>query len=130
MADTHSKVNLEDVKDQAPDFGMEAMGSARFARQQLGAQDIGLSVYDMNPGQRVGFGHRHSESEEVYVVVRGSGRFRADDEIFDIGLDDVVYCPPTSMREWESGPDGLRLIAFGGHKDGEDSEMQPGWWTD
>lgn len=125
----YTKLNLNDVKDLAPDFGMESMGQARFARQALGATRIGLSDYRMNPGRRVGFGHRHGESEEMYVVVSGSGRFRVDDDVFDVGPRDVVYCPPQATREWEAGPDGMELLAFGAHAD-EDTEMQQGWWTD
>jgi quercetin dioxygenase-like cupin family protein len=127
---TYTKVNLADVKDLAPDFGMAEMGEARFARSALGAQRIGLAQYRMNPGRRVGFGHHHDQSEEMYVVLRGSGRFRVDDELFDVTALDVVYCSPDAMREWEAGPDGIELLAFGAHADGGDAKMQPGWWTD
>ena len=33
------------------------------------------------------------------------------------------------MRAWEAGPDGLELIAFGGHVEG-DGEIDQGWWSD
>jgi quercetin dioxygenase-like cupin family protein len=108
---------------------MGDMGEARFVRDDLGAERIGLSHYRMNPGRRVGFGHRHGESEEVYVVLSGSGRFKVEDDVFPVTTKDVVYVPPASMREWEAGPDGLELLAFGGHAE-SDTEMQPGWWTD
>ena len=130
MASTHTLVHLDDVKDLAPDFGLQAMGSARFPREQLGAERIGLGAYDMNPDQRVGFGHRHAESEEVYVVLDGSGRFKVEDEVFDVRNGDIVYVRPDAMREWQAGPGGMRLLAFGGHRDGEESHMEPGWWTD
>ena len=124
------KLNLEDVTDLAPQFGMGEMGEARFARAALGAQRIGMAMYRMHPGRRVGFGHRHRESEEIYVVLAGSGRFRVDDEILNVAPRDVVYCPPQGMREWEAGPDGLELLAFGAHAENESPEMEPGWWTD
>lgn len=126
---TYRKINLSEVKDLAPDFGMGEMGSARFARESLGAERIGLTHYAMNPGQRVGFGHRHHASEEIYLVVSGRGRFKLEDDVIDVGERDVVYCPPGTMREWEAGPDGLELIAFGGHAD-NDAEMERGWWTE
>lgn len=126
---TYTKVNLAEVKDSAPDFGMSDMGQARFARRALGAENIGLTQYRMNSGHRVGFGHRHGQLEEVYLVVAGSGRFKVDDEIFPVPAQDVVYVPPGAMREWEAGDDGLEVIAFGQHRD-EDTEMKPGWWTD
>lgn len=127
--DTHTKLNIADAKDLAPDFGMAAMGQARFMRGALGAERIGLAHYTMNPGRRLGFGHRHGEAEEVYVVIAGSGKFRVEDEVFPVSAKDVVYCRPSAMREWEAGPDGMELMAFGGHAE-NDAEMQPGWWTD
>lgn len=125
----HTKINFDNAKDLAPEFDMQAMGEARFVRDALGAERIGLSQYRMNPGQRVGFGHRHGESEEIYVVIEGSGRFKVEDEVFPVAARDVVYCRPDAMREWEAGPDGLEMLAFGGHAE-NDAEMQPGWWTD
>ena len=125
----HSVKNLDAAKDLAPEFGMGEIGEARFLRDALGAERIGLSQYRMNPGRRVGFGHRHGQSEEVYVVLAGSGRFKVDDEITDVAVKDVVFCPPEAMREWEAGSEGLELLAFGGHAD-DDTEMELGWWTD
>jgi mannose-6-phosphate isomerase-like protein (cupin superfamily) len=126
---TYTKINFAQVKDLAPDFGMADMGEARFARQAVGSERIGLTRYQMNPGRRVGFGHRHDTQEEVYVVLSGSGRFRVDDDIFPVQPRDIVFCPPGTMREWEAGDDGLELLAFGEHRE-DDAEMKPGWWTD
>jgi quercetin dioxygenase-like cupin family protein len=127
---TYKKLNFAEVKDLAPDYGMGEVCEARFARGALGAERIGLTSYHMKPGRRVGFGHSHPESEEAYVVVSGSGRFRVQDEVFDVGPRDVVYCPVDTMREWEAGPDGMELLAFGAHKEGESTEMKRDFWTD
>lgn len=129
MTTSHATINLGDAKDVAPDYGMGEFGEARFVRSALGAQHIGLAHYRVNPGQRAGFGHRHRESEEMYVVLSGSGRFKVEDDVFPVAAKDVVYCPPAAMRAWEAGPDGLEMLAFGGHAENE-SEMQAGWWTD
>lgn len=58
MTTPHAISNLENAKDLAPEYGMQEMGEARFLRQELGAERIGISHYRMNPGCRVGFGHR------------------------------------------------------------------------
>jgi quercetin dioxygenase-like cupin family protein len=125
---TYTKLNFSEVKDLAPDYGMSEMGEARFARGVLGAEHIGVTKYRMNPGRRVGFGHRHSESEEAYVVLSGTGRFRVQDDVFDVGPQDIVYCPVDTMREWEAGPDGMELLAFGAHNEGENTEMDREFW--
>ncbi len=125
----YTKINLSEVKDLAPEFGMSETGEARFARQQLGAQNIGLTYYKVNGGNRLGFGHTHREVEEAYVVLSGAGRFKVQDDVFDVGPRDVVYVAPGAVREWEAGEDGMEMLAFGGHVEG-DAEMTPGWWTD
>lgn len=129
MSTHYATINLDAAEDIAPKYGMAEMGQARFLRKDLGAEAIGMANYKLNPGQRIGFGHRHAECEEVYVVLAGAGRFKIEDEIVDVGPRDVVYCPPSSMRAWEAGPDGLELLAFGAHAEG-DGEMEQGWWTD
>lgn len=130
MTTKHATTNLDTAENVAPKYGMGDIGEARFVRKDLGAERIGLAEYRMNPDQRIGFGHSHGESEEMYVVLAGSGRFKLDDEIVEVAAKDVVYCPPAVMREWESGPEGLHLLAFGAHTEGEDNEMKQGWWSD
>jgi mannose-6-phosphate isomerase-like protein (cupin superfamily) len=125
----YTKINISEVTDMAPQFGREEVGEARFARQQLGAERIGLTYYKMNAGKRVGFGHTHAEDEETYVLLSGSGRFKVGDDIFDVAPRDVIYVAPKTVREWEAGEDGMEILAFGGHTDG-DAEMKQGWWTD
>ncbi len=130
MTTQHATTNLDTAENVAPKHGMGDIGEARFVRKDLGAKRIGLAEYRMNPDQRIGFGHSHGESEEMYVVLAGSGRFKLEDEIIDVASKDVVYCPPSVMRQWESGPDGMHLLAFGAHTEGESSELKQGWWSD
>ena len=127
---TYKKLNFSDVKDLAPEYGMGDVCEARFARGALGAESIGVTRYRMKPGRRVGFGHSHPQSEETYVVLSGSGRFRVTDDVFDVGPLDIVYCPADTMREWEGGPDGMELLAFGTHTEGEDTAMKQDFWVD
>ena len=123
MSYTH--VNIESVEDQAPKFGLESQ-SARFVRKELGAEAIGMAHYHVEPNRSFDFGHRHKTMEEMYVVLSGSGRFRIDDDVIEVKALDVVYVEPQSWRVWASGPDGLEMLAFGSHAEGDDeSEMDP-----
>ncbi len=82
MAD-YTRVNLRsDVKDMAPEYGMEGIES-RFARQNLDLENSGLSLFRLDPGYRAPFGHTHSEQEEIYVIVAGSARVAVGDEIVE-----------------------------------------------
>ena len=108
---------------------MGEIGEARYLREDVGAEGIGLTYYRMNPGRRTGFGHRHREAEEMYVVLSGAGRVKVDDEVIALRVHDVVRVAPASVREFEAGPDGLELLATGTHVDG-DGEMLQEWWTE
>ena len=125
----YTKVNIAEVEDLAPKFGMDQVGEARFARGVLGAEQIGLSYYKLKPDQRLGFGHRHESDEEVYLVLSGSGRFKVDDEVFGVGPRDLVFVPPSSMRGCECDADGMEMIAFGGHTEGATTDMDQEFWA-
>jgi len=129
----HTIVNLNDVEDMGPKFGYAPNLQARFAGSVLGLEKSGLSFQRLAPNFRMPFGHKHKQQEEVYVVVRGGGRLKLDDEIVDVKELDVVRVPGEVMRAFEAGPDGIEVLAFGAPNTGppqEDAEMQPGWWTE
>jgi mannose-6-phosphate isomerase-like protein (cupin superfamily) len=119
--------NLRTVEDSAPKFGFSELQEARFAREALDAESTGLSYHRIRPGKRQGFGHRHVNAEEVYVVLSGSGRVRLGDEIRDIGVLDAIRVAPDVARAFEGGPEGLEILAFGPHHGG-DGEILPEFW--
>src|ERR1700733_7282247 len=80
----YTHLNLEDIEDMAPRFGLGEMGEARFANRALGTSGTGVSHQRLRPGVRQTFGHRHQHAEEVMVVLGGSGRVKIDDEVRDV----------------------------------------------
>jgi mannose-6-phosphate isomerase-like protein (cupin superfamily) len=124
---THMK--LTDVKDSAPEFGMEEVQEARFAKDDLDAEKTGVSHQRLKPGQRNPFGHRHEQAEEVYVVIGGSGRMKLDDEIIEVERLDAIRVSPEVIRAFEAGDEGIEVLAVGARHDG-DGEVIPGWWSD
>lgn len=124
-------VNIADVEDSATQFGLSPSLEARFARRALGSSNLGVSRETLAPGFRVPFGHTHREQEEVYVVLRGSGRIKIDDEIVELGEGDLVRVPPGAWRCTEAGADGMQLLAVGAPiPEEDDSELEQGWWAD
>jgi mannose-6-phosphate isomerase-like protein (cupin superfamily) len=121
--------HLSDVEDSAPGFGMSDTQEARFAHGALDCEQVGFSHHRVKAGKRQAFGHKHEEAEEVYVVISGSGRVKLDDEVIDLTRLDAVRVAPQVMRQFEGGPDGLELLAFGQRRKG-DGEIVPGWWSD
>ena len=126
----YTKKSLREVENQAPKFGMPEEMDARFARTALGGKTLGLSLLKLAPNFRMPFGHKHVAQEEVYVVVRGSGRIKVDDEIVEVAEWDAIRFDEDTMRNVEAGPDGVEYLAFGAGDDARDAEMVPNWWVD
>ena len=77
--------------------------------------------------RRSPFTHRHREAEEVYVVLRGRGRVKLDDEILDVGPLDAIRVAPGTARAFEAGDDGLDLLAFGPHRGNDGVPVDDPW---
>ncbi len=129
MATPYTRKKLTEVKDSAPEFGMDDVQEARFAKKDLEAEATGVSHLRLKPGQRTPFGHKHEKAEEVYIVIGGSGRLKLDDEIIEVERLDAIRVSPEVMRNFEAGPGGIEVLAVGARHDG-DGEVVPGWWSD
>jgi mannose-6-phosphate isomerase-like protein (cupin superfamily) len=127
---THTVVNLLEVEDQAPKFGMPEGLQSRFARQDLELETLGLAHFKLAPGEGPPFGHRHPggpEADEVYVVVSGSARIKIGDDVIDLAQWDAVRVPGDEWRALKGGADGAEVLAFGGRS--AESEMDQGFWA-
>jgi mannose-6-phosphate isomerase-like protein (cupin superfamily) len=128
----------KNLKADLDDLGSNFDGSPglefRAATKALGLERSGLTYQRVPPDDRFPYGHTHKTQEEVYVVVRGSGRMKVDEEIVDLAEWDAVRVPPGSWRGYEAGPDGLELLVIGapnlGDNPRDDVEGTRGWWAD
>ncbi len=125
------KKDLDDVGskfDGAPDLEFRA------ATKALELEQSGLSYQRVPPGYRFPYGHTHAKQEEVYVVVRGSGRMKVDDEIVELEEWDAVRVPPGTWRGYEAGPEGLEILVIGAPNLGDDPrgdvDGRRDWWSD
>jgi len=126
------------LKADVPDVGSNFDGAPdlefHLATKPLELERSGLSHQRIPPGYRFPYGHTHQEQEEVFVVVRGSGRMKLDDEIIEVGEWDAVRVPPGTWRGYEAGPEGLEILVVGAPNVGEnprdDVEGARDWWAD
>jgi len=126
----YTKTNVREVEDSAPKFDMPSEMQARFARRAIDGETLGMSLFTLEPGFRIPFGHKHETQEEGYVVVRGSARVKVEDEIVELAEWDAIRFPKDTMRQMEAGPNGVEYLAFGAGDDPNEAEMAPGWWSD
>ena len=127
----YTLVNIDDVEDAAVRFGLAPSLEARFARRSLQSATVGVGRETLAPGFRIPFGHMHRDQEEVYVVLRGSGRMKIGDEVIELAEGDLVRVAPGVWRCTEAGPGGLEILAVGAPiAEENDSVIEQGWWTD
>jgi mannose-6-phosphate isomerase-like protein (cupin superfamily) len=130
MGNGYTKKRITDVADSAGKFGFGETQEARFASDELDAEQTGISHHRVKPGKRQAFAHRHDGAEEIYFVVSGSGRVKLDDDILDVEERDVIRVAPRVVRTWEAGENGLEILAFGPRRREDRGEMLQNWWSD
>ena len=126
---TNIREDLEDLGsrfDGAPDLEFRA------ATKALELEQASLSYQRVPPGCRFPYGHTHKKQEEIYVVVRGGGRMKLDDEIVELKEWDAVRVPPGTWRGYEAGSEGLEILVVAAPNldQREDVDGRRDWWAD
>ena len=81
--------------------------------KQLEAKDSGARLWRLKPGQ-ASTKHRHRLTEEIYLMLEGTGKLRVDDELLVLSPMDSVVVDPESVRQPFNDTDGDQLwLIFG-----------------
>lgn len=129
---------VTNIKNDPDDVGSNFDGPEglefRMATDELELTQSGLTYQSIPANYRFPYGHTHKTQEEIYLVVRGGGRMKLDDEIVAINQWDAVRVSPETWRGYEAGPDGLDMLVIGAPNLGdgrrEDVEGARDWWSD
>ena len=104
----YSVVDIADLEGEGPG------GMVRKVRRAVGGKAFGFNYFILPPGTE---GRRHDHAgeglEEVYFVVRGSGRMRIDGEEIELRPGTFVRVDGASTRVPLAGPEGLEFVTFG-----------------
>jgi mannose-6-phosphate isomerase-like protein (cupin superfamily) len=97
MAD-FAVVQADDVTDHYA--GTDVPGEFRPLGGELGAEQLAITLIRIPPhcDFEQGTGHFHDETEELYVVTRGTLTMRFGDEIRSVAAGSVVRVAPTTKR--------------------------------
>jgi mannose-6-phosphate isomerase-like protein (cupin superfamily) len=123
----YTRINLDDVEDAAVPNGFGHRWEARVAREPLEAHETGLTHFRLHAGQRSPFAHRHSQAEEIYVILQGTGKIKLDGEILEVHTRDAIRVGPQVARAFEAGPDGLEFLATGPHHPSDGEPVDDPW---
>lgn len=95
--------------------------------KQLGLASLGARLWRLRPGQASTL-HRHSEQEELYVLLEGSGRIRiGDEDPLTLAPHDVVAVEPATPRQLfnDTEADALWLVVGAPPELADSLEMTP-----
>jgi mannose-6-phosphate isomerase-like protein (cupin superfamily) len=97
MAD-YTIVRADDVKDFYE--GTDVPGEFRSLGEALGAQQLSITLIRVPPHSdfEQGTGHYHDETEELYVIARGTLTMRFEDEVVPVEAGSVVRVAPATRR--------------------------------
>ena len=112
MAD-YTVVRADDATDHYA--GTDVPGEFRSLGEALGAQQLALTLIRVPPHSdfEQGTGHYHEETEEVYIVTRGTLTMRFEDEIVPVEAGSVVRVAPTTRRSHRNeGDEPVELWAL------------------
>lgn len=107
--------------DDVPPIDL-ARGDLGGLRRRLGAAAgaprLGLSRFDLGPGQRPMPVHVHGDEEELFVVLEGSGVSVEHDTAHPVSAGDAIRYPPCGRPHTVvAGSDGMVVLAFGSGSD-------------
>lgn len=122
-------VNVADVSPSER-RGATISRAGRDLGSAAGSLKTGLKLYDVDPGMLLNAPHAHSEEEEIYVVLDGSGtldvwphpraetegdRWAAEHETHPLRTGSTVAARAGTARPLalQAGPEGMRVLAYG-----------------
>ncbi len=68
----------------------ESFKGKEFIKDATGATSCEISFGSLEPGEAVPFFHSHKQNEENYIILKGSGDFQADNEVFSISPGSII----------------------------------------
>ncbi|MFB6083756.1 MAG: cupin domain-containing protein [Halorientalis sp.] len=115
------RVTVDDVDDR-----MGPADTKRKIGDALGATDMALNYYELEPGDSFGFGyHRHGDQEEVFYIAEGAVTFETEDGEVTASAGECVRFEPA---EWQlgtnEGDERVVALAMGAPQDGGETEIR------
>lgn len=94
--------------------------------KQLEAESLGARLWRIEPGQ-ASTRHRHRTSEELYLLLEGTGRIRVDDQLLELKPMDSMLVEPSSVRQLfnDTGADQLWYVVGAPPELANTVEMSP-----
>lgn len=80
----------------------EEFAGKQFLKEQLGLTSMEVSFNKFPAGTSMPFSHKHSENEELYLFLKGKGKFCVDGDWFEVQEGSAIKVAPNGVRTWRS----------------------------
>lgn len=87
-----------------------------------------MNYYELESGESFSGGlHTHTDQEEIFYVVEGTATFQTEDDVHEVGPNEVVRFAPGEYQEGRNeGEERVRAMAIGAPQDmGETRALFP-----
>jgi uncharacterized cupin superfamily protein len=106
---------MERVSTDDVDSWTSPAAAKRPLGRALGAEEVALNHYELEPGDTFGFGyHRHPDQEELFYVLEGEATFETEGGDVTVAAGEAVRFAP---GEWQlgrnEGDDRVVALALG-----------------
>ena len=131
MSDSGFAIVSADEADDAYEDSDDVPGEFRRLTDALGAEQVAITLIRVPPHSdfEQGTGHTHSETEELYLVTRGSLTMRFDDEIHTVSAGSVARVAPGVVRSHRNeGDEPVEIWAISRKDGGSDSTKVDEFW--
>jgi uncharacterized cupin superfamily protein len=122
-------VAADDVDDHYA--GTDVPGEFRRLTDALGTEQIAVTLIRVPPHSdfEQGTGHYHDETEEIYIVTRGTLTMRFGDEVREVGPGRAVRVAARTARSHRNEGDELvEMWAISRRRDGSDATKIDDFW--
>ncbi len=102
-AKNYTKADIGDFAKLIADSTAEK-SAKQFLRDTLGLTGMEVSITAYPPNYTLPFFHSHKQNEELYIVLKGEGQMKLDDEVFDVCEGSMIRVLPTAARNLKAGP--------------------------
>ena len=129
MSSAYEIVAADRVEDAYA--GTDVPGEFRRLTDALGCSQVALTLIRVPPHSdfEQGTGHRHEQTEEVYLVTRGTLTMRFGDDVHEVGAGTAVRVAPGTVRSHRNcGDDPVEIWAISRQRDGGDATKVDDFW--
>jgi quercetin dioxygenase-like cupin family protein len=125
----YSIVHADEVADAYD--GTDVPGEFRRLSDALGSEQVSVTCIRIPPHSdfEQGTGHRHAETEEVYLVTRGTLTMRFDGDVHRVAAGSAVRVAPATVRSHRNeGDEAVEMWAISRRAGGADATKVEEFW--